>query len=168
MSKDHTKIPLELDPLQQRMHGVTRHGMVPFDCPFISQIKGNLWMGGCAGGMILPTEFEHLVSLYPWEKYQAPSLKSQLYVEAYDAEVEELVPTLEPLVTWIRSRTKIGPTLVHCQAGLNRSGLLVGLTLIREGLNARDAIALMREKRSPAVLCNKSFENHLLTMGDPS
>jgi protein-tyrosine phosphatase len=52
--------------------------------------------------------------------------------------------------------------LIRCQAGWNRSGLITALVLIREGMGAREAIDLIREKRSEWALCNKSFEKFLL------
>ncbi len=52
---------------------------------------------------------------------------------------------------------------MHCQAGINRSGLVTALALVEEGMKAVDAIALLRAKRSPAVLCNRAFEQWLLT-----
>jgi protein-tyrosine phosphatase len=54
--------------------------------------------------------------------------------------------------------------LIRCQAGLNRSGLIMALVLIREGYKAKDAIALMREKRGISVLCNRTFEKWLLSL----
>lgn len=51
--------------------------------------------------------------------------------------------------------------LVRCQAGLNRSALLVGLAMLKMGWRAEDAISRMREVRSPYVLFNQSFVNHL-------
>lgn len=59
---------------------------------------------------------------------------------------------------------KDGPILVHCLAGLNRSGLIVGLMLVRSGTcTAQEAVDLMRAKRSSAVLHNPTFRNWLLT-----
>jgi hypothetical protein len=52
--------------------------------------------------------------------------------------------------------------LIRCQAGLNRSGLVMALVLIRDGYAPAEAITLMREKRSRAVLCNLDFVNYLL------
>lgn len=52
----------------------------------------------------------------------------------------------------------VGPTLVHCQAGLNRSGLVTALALILDGMTPGEAIALLREKRCAAVLCNAAFD----------
>jgi protein-tyrosine phosphatase len=53
-------------------------------------------------------------------------------------------------------------TLVHCQAGLNRSSLIVARTLmLGQDMTAKDAIALIREKRSPMCLCNDTFRIYL-------
>ena len=41
--------------------------------------------------------------------------------------------------------------LVHCQAGINRSGLLSAAALIRGGASADDAIATVRRARSGAL-----------------
>ena len=47
--------------------------------------------------------------------------------------------------------------LVRCQAGLNRSGLVMALVLIREGYSADDAIDLIRQRRGSSALCNRRF-----------
>lgn len=54
-----------------------------------------------------------------------------------------------------------GKVLIHCQAGLNRSGLTAALVLMADGYTADDAIRLLRDKRSPVVLCNQAFERFL-------
>lgn len=56
--------------------------------------------------------------------------------------------------------------LIRCQAGLNRSGLVLGLVLIRAGYSGVEAINLMRSQRSRMCVCNESFEEYLLTV-DP-
>jgi hypothetical protein len=48
--------------------------------------------------------------------------------------------------------------LIRCQAGLNRSGLVMTLVLIREGCTAQDAITLIRAQRATMALCNHTFE----------
>jgi protein-tyrosine phosphatase len=73
---------------------------------------------------------------------------------------EEQLYTLARCVNAYKQK---GVTLVHCQAGLNRSGLISALALIEEGMKAVDAISLLRAKRSRAVLCNQLFEKWLLT-----
>lgn len=51
-----------------------------------------------------------------------------------------------------------GTVLTTCNMGLNRSGLLTALILIRHaGLRPQQAIALLRERCDPSVLSNKSF-----------
>lgn len=54
--------------------------------------------------------------------------------------------------------------LVHCQAGLNRSGLLAAVTLVKMGKQPSDAIDLLRAQRSPLVLCNEAFENYVRSL----
>lgn len=51
--------------------------------------------------------------------------------------------------------------LVRCQAGYNRSGLLMSLILMRLGYTAEDAIKLCREKRGGDVLINPVFERYV-------
>jgi protein-tyrosine phosphatase len=59
---------------------------------------------------------------------------------------------------------KDGPILVHCAAGMNRSGLIVGLMLVRSGMmTSKEAIDTMRVKRSNSVLHNPAFRKWLLT-----
>ena len=51
--------------------------------------------------------------------------------------------------------------LIRCQAGVNRSGLVTALVLMLQGMSAEEAIALLRERRSPMVLNNSHFERFL-------
>ncbi len=53
--------------------------------------------------------------------------------------------------------------LIRCQAGVNRSGLVMALALMHHGLAAHEAIALIRSRRSPAVLNNRHFVRWLIT-----
>ncbi len=150
------------DLTTHHIEGIAIHGDVPFKVPLFSHIVGNLWSGGCPVGEA-PEEFEYIVNLYPWEPYDIQShqvvTKAQLF-DSSDMPKEEQLYSLAACVNTYRHR---GITLVHCQAGLNRSGLISALALIEDGMKAVDAIALLRAKRSPAVLCNQAFEEWLLT-----
>ena len=175
MTEDPTKIKLqtnikkERDPTLLRMRGVTAHGFKEFDVPFISHIEGNLWQGGCDEEklhLMLPQFFEHLISLYPWEKYKV-TIKDQLKTEAcfrmYDS-LEQSMEQVDVIAKLINIAKKDGPTLVHCQAGLNRSSLVAARSLMLDKENprtAQQAIDLLRGSRSPACLCNKTFESWL-------
>jgi protein-tyrosine phosphatase len=59
---------------------------------------------------------------------------------------------------WAHDRWRGGDrVLIRCQAGLNRSGLVTALVLMRDGYDATEAISLIRERRSPWALCNDDF-----------
>ncbi len=161
MSSDPTKIDIEFDPTVQRMVGVARHGNTPFDVPYISKIAHNLYQGGCTNGLVLPRYIKHLISLYPWEAYTVNhELDSIMLIKMYDSE-DQAYEQVEHIARWINLCRESGPVLVHCQAGLNRSSLVAAQALIMCGKTADEAIALLREKRSPACLCNPAFERHL-------
>jgi protein-tyrosine phosphatase len=147
------------DPRSQRMRGVTAHGNMPFDVPFISEVGRNLWQGGCTNGLVLPEIIKYVVSLYPWERYTVNhELKGELYYRAYDS-VEQDISNLMVIADLVRNWRAEAPVLVHCQAGLNRSSVVAALVLIGDEVQTgAEAINLLREKRSPAVLCNPAFE----------
>lgn len=141
-------------------------GGVPFRVPLFSEIDGNLWSGGCPVGEA-PEEFRFIVSLYPWEPYRIHDHQVFLQAKLYDQGEVPATPVLEALADYINAARAIDKTLVHCQAGLNRSGLLTGLALIRAGAAPADAIKLLRAKRCDQVLCNRAFEGWLLDYGKP-
>lgn len=163
---DPTAIPIEFDPREQRMRGIAYHGNTPFDVPYISEIGDNLWQGGCTNGLIIPEHIEHVVSLYPWEAYGSRhQLKSNLAVTMYDS-TDEPVDREQVLAiaAWVNVCRANGPTLVHCQAGLNRSSLVAATALVLAGALPIDAVALLRDKRSSACLCNPLFEQWVLDL----
>lgn len=149
------------NPRVQRMLGWTEHGNHRFDVPFMSEISENLWLGGCESGLILPEDIEHVVSLYKWEHYEVNhALRSSLTVTMFDDHSNDL-SQIERIADWVAGCVEDAPTLVHCQAGLNRSSLVVARVLMKSGLTSVGAITALRELRSPAVLCNTSFEDYL-------
>lgn len=163
---DPTGIKIAFDPVVQRMTGVTAHGFVPFDVPFITEITPGLWQGGCRKGLILPKFIKHLVSLYAWESYKVKhDLATTLSIRMYDAEDQD-ADAVSDIARWVNACRKSGPVLVHCQAGLNRSSLVTARALMLDGMTADEAIGLLREKRSPACLCNPAFAEWLLAQDD--
>jgi hypothetical protein len=133
-----------------------------FDVPLISHIEGNLWVGGCINGARLDDDFTHVVSLYQWERYALGKNTTRDEVEMYDAGEMPDVEQLHEIADAVNVALAKGKTLVHCQAGLNRSNLVAALALIKTGREPAAAIKLLREKRSPVVLCNETFEAWLL------
>jgi protein-tyrosine phosphatase len=128
-----------------------------------SHIDGNLYQGGCVNGVELPTAFRHVVSLYPWEKYTLGPDTDRIEHEFFDSEQQELTQVLA-IATTVNDLCADGPTLVHCQAGLNRSGLVVATALVLQGWKASDALAHQRGRRDRMVLCNGAFERFVLAL----
>lgn len=162
-TQDPTRIDIRFDPTHQRMVGTATHGWTPFDVPFISQITPNLWQGGCEDGLILPDFITAVVSLYKWEAYTCHGVPVET-VTMYDAAEEPDRAEVERLAQLVNDRRREGHiVLVHCQAGLNRSGLIAATALVLNGDvdTGTEAIALLRETRSPAVLCNPAFAEWL-------
>jgi protein-tyrosine phosphatase len=169
LGDDPTRIALSLDPTTTRMSGTTVHGNIPFDMPLITNVAHNLWQGGCEDGMVLPPFIQHVVSLYPWERYVSEpghALDSFLEVRMYDSP-EQSLAQVDEIARLVNERRESGPVLVHCQAGLNRSAVVVTRAImLDEGASANDVIESLRKLRSPAVLCNHKFEVWLRTHDD--
>lgn len=134
-----------------------------FSCPLITQVVGDLWQGGTPAELgYLPDYFKFVVNLYPWERYRVPEATTVLTCPLYDSNEGPSRALLETLGIYVARVSRIGPTLVHCQAGLNRSALVTGMALRQLGYTGDLALNLLR-KRSPRVLCNKTFESILLS-----
>ena len=75
----------------------------------------------------------------------------------------QLIEEIEHVAEWAYTQWKKDQrVLVRCEAGLNRSGLVTGLILMRDGMSADQAIALIRKQRSRFALSNAAFEKYLL------
>lgn len=139
--------------------------------PLWSEIVEGLWQGGTADddinlqpkkAAIGPAQFDAVVTLYQ------PANPADWFVKEYrfgmlDSRIEDVdLYDLFDAVKfghdqWMRG----GKVLIRCQAGWNRSGLVMALILIRAGWSAQGAIDLIREKRHSA-LCNQQFVKWLL------
>lgn len=169
MSIDHdpTRIEITTDPTKKRMIGVAYHGNTPFDVPYISEIAPNLWQGGCEDGLVLPENIDKVLSLYPWEKYtinrdNVERVEIRMY-DSLDQSFKQVFELARMVNDW---RADGHNVLVHCQAGLNRSSLVAAVALLESGEAKRglDAIKMIREKRSPACLCNPAFEDYIISL----
>lgn len=142
------------------------HSGERINLPLISKFDDTLWQGGCINAVALHNQFKHIVSLYPWERYNPGSkLDSFLEVRLFDEKAMPDETQLYAIARWVNLCRKTGPVLVHCQAGLNRSGLITGLALVVDGWSPGRAIKAMRAARGSVVLCNKTFEAWLLKQG---
>lgn len=158
---------LSADLVSEPITGYLPNGRY-INIPLISHITDNLYVGGHSATADLGDFFTHVFSLYVWggpyythdgvvhkavKMYDSPNEDTALV----DALVDDVVEALEAG----------GNVLVHCQAGINRSNLVVTLVLRKwKGLTSAEAIAMLREKRSPLVLANPGFERYLLSLDD--
>ena len=150
------------------IEGYARHHHAAFSMPLITQIEPNFWQGGCRDRVSLGAHFKHVISLYPWERYKTEKpLDSFTEVRLFDSHDMPDREQIIALAIWVNVCRRLGPTLVHCQAGLNRSGLIAGTALILSGMDPKAAIEKLRASRSPAVLCNSSYERFLLEFHAP-
>ena len=168
---EQTEVAKDLScPTVRRMRGVATQGMGRpdggyFDVPLITPVLPSLWQGGCVDGVALPDDFTHVVSLYPWEKYALPEGCERVEFRQYDAAITDPQPFHEAAALVDSCYEQGGKTLVHCQAGLNRSALVAGIYLIEfQQRKPAEAVELLRDKRSPMVLCNQDFEAYLLSL----
>lgn len=146
------------DPLTARWEGITNHGLREVSVPVLTEIAPGLWQGGTRNGLILPAQISHLVSLYSSQSYTVEhDLASHLTVRMADSAGQSLA-AVDQIARWVAACRETGPVAVTCQAGLNRSGLIVARVLMLGGMTADAAISLIREKRDPACLCNPAFE----------
>ena len=75
---------------------------------------------------------------------------------------ENNLPDIHAIADWVYNEWKFGKNvLVRCQVGWNRSGLVTALALMKDGHKAKDAIDLIRVRRSPHALCNEDFVSYL-------
>ena len=153
------------DPFNHVLAGYTAVGNHYFRVPYISRIVDNLYQGGCTTGLVLPPEIKHVFSLYPWERYEVHhNIKTEAYFYFYDdmSKMSEQTIELVEAISDMVAATHQEGVLIHCQAGLNRSSLIMGRSLMKiYPMDADEAIAIIRSERSEACLCNTEFEKYL-------
>ena len=132
-----------------------------FDCELVSHVEGNLYQGGCVQDVELDDDFVGVVSLYPWEQYRLGPNTERLEIKMLDAPSGVDWDDLDKASDKVLEFMEKGKTLVHCQAGLNRSGLVAAVVVMKRGRTAQEAIDLLRRSRSPMVLCNDTFVKQL-------
>ena len=134
-----------------------------------SEITTALWMGGTRReetiGVVQPMlgysrdrQFDAVLTLYAWAAPASWGIEERRFGFPDRQVIEEHVPVIHDLADWAHDRWSSGKRLlIRCAGGMNRSGLLVALTLMRSGLTSDEAIALIRDRRHPWALNNRSF-----------
>lgn len=149
-----------------------RYDTIDYPKQLWSEVLPNLWQGGTddddvfdqlAKPMITKKDFDLVFTAYACANPVDWFVK-EIRFGFYDSDMTDFDPNeLQAIVRYIHAEWKRGQkVLIRCQAGLNRSGLVMALVLIREGYTAQEAIALIHEKRSKHALFNGRFAKWLL------
>ena len=111
--------------------------------------------------------FDAIVTMYAWARPADWQVQEFRY-GVPDASISDIdLNRLRQAVEFGYERWKQGDrVLVRCQAGLNRSGLVLALILIKDGLTPQDAIAQIRQNRGEDALFNNNFHNWLMQEGE--
>jgi len=111
--------------------------------------------------------FDAIVTMYAWARPADWNIQEFRY-GVPDASIKDIdLGRLRQAVEFGYDRWKSGDrVLVRCQAGLNRSGLVTALIMIKDGLTPIEAINTIRESRGPDALFNENFHAWLLKEGE--
>ncbi|WP_030394513.1 protein-tyrosine phosphatase family protein [Kitasatospora purpeofusca] len=138
-----------------------------------NEVSPRLWMGGhfWAGpegdvqAAVVGAEFDLVISLFTRPGHGPTPGVDHLISEIPDSPLtaEHLHSVRQLAVTATEAVRNERTVLVRCHSGYNRSGLVVAQTLIELGQDPATAIALVRQRRSPWALNNRTFEQYLTT-----
>ena len=111
--------------------------------------------------------FHAIVTMYAWARPADWKVQEFRY-GVPDASITDIdLDRLRQAVDFGYDRWKQGDrVLVRCQAGLNRSGLVLALILIKDGLTPTQAISRIRDNRGEDALFNRDFYNWLMKEGE--
>lgn len=138
-----------------------------------SEILPGLWQGGTHDFDTLEfpkqypiwnqeKEFDCVATLYAIAHPVGWGISERRFGFPDSALDESNLPDIHAMADWVYEEWKSGKkVLVRCQAGWNRSGLVTALALMKDGHKAKDAIDLIRARRSPHALCNEDFVRYL-------
>lgn len=143
-----------------------------------SEIIENLFMGGTDDNDVihLPANpyarrddlpFDSIVTMYAWARPADWKVQEYRY-GIPDARISDMdLSRLRQAVNWGFKQWKKGDrVLVRCQAGLNRSGLVTALILMKSGMKPEDAIRTIRTNRADIALFNEHYVRWLMTNGE--
>lgn len=152
--------PHHQSPIDARMRVRLRDGEI--EMPVFSQIAENIWQAGCPqNGIPLPGRFAHVVNLAGVLSYhETHVLKTSTVVDMADSS-DQSMDIVDPLARLVADLSATSAVLVNCQAGLNRSGVVVARALMHRGLAAAEAIETVRARRHPKALYNQHFTDWL-------
>lgn len=148
--------------------------------PAPTEILPGLWQGGTSESSLLgqPTKqghyrgkrpFDLIVTLYA-DAQPAPWGVEEIRYGFPDAELQSAdLARIQAIAAYAGARWQEGArVLVRCQAGVNRSGLLIAVMLCQLGWTAAEASMRLKSRRSPWDLTNPHFGRALDHLGSTS
>jgi protein-tyrosine phosphatase len=128
---------------------------------------GHRWADADGGvrPVVVGAEFDLVISLFTRPGHGPPGGVEHVVAEMPDDPLTAAqIDRVRELARTAAGASREGRvTLVRCQYGYNRSGLVIAQTLIELGMDAASAIDLTRRRRSPWALHNLIFEQYLRT-----
>lgn len=140
-----------------------------------SEILPGLWQGGTddydvvgvssgyGATRVTRSHFDSVYTLYARANAASWNVKEIRYgfgdgdMSDFEPEADLAFAVREAHADWKAGKR----VLIRCQAGLNRSGLVMALVLIRDGYTPAEAIDLIRAGRGDSAMCNPTFERWL-------
>lgn len=145
-----------------------------YESPLYSEILPNLWQGGTDDDQLVhkgsgrlptvndPKEFDVVVSLCAYTLPVGWHVKEYRYAFPDGPAEAAIYEEVEQIADYVHKDWASGKkVLIRCQAGLNRSGLVTALILLREGVPLSKIIELIRDKRGEYALSNNHFMEYL-------
>jgi protein-tyrosine phosphatase len=143
-----------------------------------NEIVPRLWMGGThimdrhakpeEGKIPTKKNFDVIYTFFNRARGAAKGIKEVRYgfedgpMEGFSPEEE-----LADIVWMAHQDWKAGKRVyIRCAGGINRSGLVTALVLIREGYEPQAAIDRIRDRRGAIALCNEHFVDFLVNQTD--
>jgi Dual specificity phosphatase, catalytic domain len=144
----------DLDLLDDAMPWITETPAFTFDA-----VVPGLYQGDFPAGTVDWSRFDDVVSLtveeVPGVQLRVGGLR--MHVPIWDDEMVNPTGVRAAALTVAERVTAGKRVLVHCWAGLNRSGVVSARALMFMGMPVAEAIARVRSARGPYALSNRDF-----------
>lgn len=149
--------------------GTGRATKMPLCAEAWNEVTPGLWQGGhdvrsqSATACVVGDDFDLVVSLTTRPGYGPADGVEHVVARMADAGIDPATADrLDELAAVVAGAVVDNQrVLVRCSGGLNRSGLVVALALVRAGSDVDSAMALVRAARGPWALTNPGFVAHL-------
>ena len=144
----------DLDLLDDPLPWITETPAFTFDA-----VIPGLYQGDFPTGSVDWSRFDDVVSLtvedVPGVRLEVGGLR--MHVPIWDDEMVDPTGVRAAALTVAERVTAGKRVLVHCSAGLNRSGVVSARALMFMGVPVAEAIAKVRSARGPYALSNRDF-----------